>query len=96
MENEKRLTEADQIAYHAIEQFVKENGYPPSVRDLCRITGKSSTATIQYRLKSLEQKGYIKTTSKGKRTIRITKRIEDTNTVDAVEVVHGRWFKSTK
>ena len=91
MANEKRLTEEDEIAYHAIEKFIKENGYPPSVRELCRITGKSSTATIQYRLKSLEQKGYIKTNSMGKRTIRIIRKIEDAPTVDAVEVVHGRW-----
>ena len=95
MANEKRLTEEDEIAYHAIEKFIKENGYPPSVRELCRITGKSSTATIQYRLKSLEQKGYIKTNSMGKRTIRIIRKIEDAPTVDAVEVVHGHWISLT-
>ena len=85
MANEKRLTKADEVALYAIKEFIKENGYPPTVRELCKITGKSSTASIQYRLKSLEQKGYIKTTTMGKRTIRIT------DGVDAVEVVHGKW-----
>lgn len=86
MANEKRLTKADEVAFCAIKEFIKENGYPPTVRELCKITGKSSTASIQYRLKSLEQKGYIKTTDRGKRTIRLTCG------ADYVEVVHGRWL----
>ena len=80
MVTEKRLTEKDKIAYSAISKFIKENGYPPSVRELCKIMGKSSTATIKYRLKSLEQKGFIKTTSGAKRTIRILNGAE-----------HGHW-----
>lgn len=93
MANEKRPTAADKIAFYAIKEFLKENGYPPSVRELCRLTGKSSTASIQYRLRSLEQKGYIKTTDRGKRTIRITKGMDDVPTVEFAEVVHGRWIK---
>ena len=91
MANEKRPTAADKIAFYAIKEFIKENGYPPSVRELCRLTGKSSTASIQYRLRSLEQKGYIKTTDRGKRTIRITKEMDDAPTVEFAEVAHGRW-----
>lgn len=72
-----QMTEKDKIAYSAIVKFIKENGYPPSVRELCRITGKSSTATIQYRIKSLKQKGYIETTNGANRTIRITREIAD-------------------
>lgn len=88
MEKQKQLTEKDKIAYSAISDFIKENGYPPTVRELSVILGKSSTATIQQRLKSLESKGYIKTTRMGKRTVRLIKEIEEKTTV---EVVHGRW-----
>lgn len=77
MANEKRLTEQDKLAYYAIAGFIKDHGYPPSVRDLCRMTGKASTATIQYRLKSLEQKGYIKIAHGENRSIRITRPIDD-------------------
>ena len=94
MENEKRLTDKDKILLSAIAEFVKENGYPPSVRELCRITGKSSTGTIQARIKSLKQKGYISTTDNGKRTIRITNTIKDVPTVETVEVVHAYWTGS--
>lgn len=88
MKKQKQLTEKDKIAYSAISDFIKENGYPPTVRELSVILGKSSTATIQQRLKSLESKGYIKTTRMGKRTIRLIKEIEEKTTV---EEVHGRW-----
>lgn len=87
MATEKCLTEKDKIAYYAIESFIKENGYPPTIRELCRILGKSSTSSIMYRLESLEKKGYIKNNDGGRRTIRLIKRIENAKTVDAVEVV---------
>lgn len=89
MANEKRLTEADKIAYSVIAKFIKENGYSPSVRELCKIMGKSSTATIKYRLQSLEQKGLIKTNSGEKRTIRLMNGNEATS---AVEVADMREF----
>jgi DNA-binding transcriptional regulator YhcF (GntR family) len=86
MANEKRLTGKDEIAYSAISKFIKENGYPPSVRELCKILGKSSTATIKYRLKSLEQKGFIKTTSGAKRTIRLLNGIDKTPDVEVADM----------
>ena len=91
MANEELLTEKDRIAYSAIVKFIKEHGYSPSVRELCGILGKSSTATIQYRLNSLGKKGFIKTSSGEKRTIQVTSEIKEIPTADVVEVVHGRW-----
>ena len=82
----EKLTEKDRIAYTAIEKYIQVNGYPPSIRELCRMIGKASPATICYRLKSLEQKGYLKTTRGENRTIRIVKAIDGTP-VDVAEVV---------
>jgi repressor LexA len=99
MVTEKRLTEKDKTAYLAIERFVKENGYPPTVRELCRILGVTSTSSIIFRLKSLKEKGYISYTNGGRRTIRIIKRIDDASTVyaDVVEVVRCKdckhWYE---
>ena len=53
------MTNNDAIVYNAIVKFIKENGYPPSVRELCKITGKSSTGTIQYRINSLKKKDKV-------------------------------------
>ena len=43
-----------------ISNFSNENGYPPSVREMCSELGISSTATIHYYLKKLTDEGYIK------------------------------------
>ena len=39
--------------YKFIEEYVREWGYPPTVRDICRSLGFSSTSTAQYYLKKL-------------------------------------------
>ena len=43
-----------------ISDFSSENGYIPSVREMCAELGISSTATIHYYLKKLEDDGYIR------------------------------------
>lgn len=43
-----------------IRQFVREKGYPPTVRELVVLTGKKSTAGVQKLLDALGRKGYIK------------------------------------
>ena len=91
MANENRLTKRDKVVYSAIAEFIKENKYPPSVRELCELTDRTSTATISATLRSLERKGYITTKKGANRTIRIVKDLEGNPIADAVEVVHGRW-----
>lgn len=43
-----------------IKQFVREKGYPPTVRELVALTGKKSTSGVQKLLDVLGRKGYIK------------------------------------
>ena len=43
-----------------IENQVIENGYPPSVREIGKAIGLSSTATVHAYLAKLEKQGYIK------------------------------------
>ncbi len=54
-----------------IKDFVENNNYPPSVRDICAAVGLSSTSTVHGHLKRLEQKGLIRRTSKMSRAIEI-------------------------
>ena len=68
MSNEK-LSDEDILMY--IADFIDQNGYPPTVRELCEETGLSSTATIQYHLKKLKEKGYITYKEGSSRTIKI-------------------------
>lgn len=49
----KVLTEI--VKYH------DEHGYMPTVRELCKLTGRSSTNTIYAHMRNLFLKGYIET-----------------------------------
>lgn len=43
-----------------IKSYVDENGYPPTVREMCRAIKVNSTSTIAYHLSRLEDIGSIK------------------------------------
>ncbi len=56
-----------------IEEQVKENGYPPSVREIGKAIGLSSTATVHAYLSKLEKQGFIKKEDKKGRTLKVIK-----------------------
>lgn len=58
-----------------IEKQIIANSYPPSVREIGKAVGLSSTATVHGYLEKLEQKGYIKKESQKGRTLRLIKGI---------------------
>lgn len=70
------LTKVQSDLYIAIDKYIKEYGFSPSIRDLCKLTGKSSPGTIQVCLKKLKDKGYIDYIYNHNRTIRIVKEVE--------------------
>jgi repressor LexA len=43
-----------------IKKYVDDNGYPPTVREMCRAVKVNSTSTIAYHLARLEDEGSIK------------------------------------
>lgn len=56
-----------------IEKNVKQNGYPPSVREIGKGVGLKSTATVHTYLAALTKKGYIKKESQKGRTLKLLK-----------------------
>ena len=50
-------------------QFVCENGYAPSVREICTAVGLQSTATVHYHLSALRDAGLIEMDDMKKRAI---------------------------
>ena len=60
--------------------FSKENGFPPTVRELCKLVGLNSSSTVHRHLNKLEQSGYIKRHPTKPRAISVTdKYLPDTN-----------------
>ena len=56
-----------------IEDQVMQNGYPPSVREIGKAVGLSSTATVHAYLEKLEKQGFIKKEDKKGRTLKVIK-----------------------
>ena len=54
-----------------IEHFESQNGYTPTVREICKGVGLRSTASVNEYLKELETAGYIKRSPDKSRTIEI-------------------------
>ncbi|MCY6483909.1 transcriptional repressor LexA [Clostridium aestuarii] len=68
-----RASDKQTEVYEYIKQYIREKGYPPSVRDICKGVGLSSTSTVHGHLSRLEKKGMIKRDSTKPRTIEVLK-----------------------
>ena len=55
--------------YDFLVKFITENGYSPSIREICEGTGLHSTSTIYQQLMTLEMMGKIHTKERKSRTI---------------------------
>lgn len=55
----RELNEKQKEVYDFLLEFTKTNGYPPSVREICKAVSLKSTSTVHGHLKRLEKKGLI-------------------------------------
>lgn len=58
-----------QKVYDFIENYIENNGFPPTVRELCSSLGFKSTATAQYYVNKLENNGLISKRNSQKRAL---------------------------
>ncbi len=54
-----RVSTKQSEIYQYIKDITMERGYPPSVREICKAVGLSSTSTVHSHLSKLEKKGLI-------------------------------------
>ena len=76
LEKKELTIRQKQILRYIIKQ-VDKNGYAPSVREIGKAVGLSSTATVHSYLKQLEAMKYIKKENQKGRTLRILKKEDD-------------------
>lgn len=69
----KDINNREKDILNFIEKQVKEVGYAPSVREIGKAVGLSSTATVHAYLAKLEEKGFIKKETQKGRTLRLLK-----------------------
>jgi repressor LexA len=56
---DERLSDRQQKILAFLGDYVEENGYPPSIREIGAAAGISSTSVVSYNLQRLEERGYI-------------------------------------
>lgn len=67
----EELTNKQLEVYTAIKGFINKYGYSPTIRELCKMCGCNSPATIYVHLKKMRAKGFITYIDKKGRTLRI-------------------------
>ena len=75
--NTEELSPRQKQILRFITKEIKENGYAPSVREIGKAVGLSSTATVHCHLKRLEQLRYISKQNQKGRTLRVLKGEDD-------------------
>lgn len=76
-ERNRELTTRQKQILRYITKQIDKNGYAPSVREIGKAVGLSSTATVHSYLKQLEAMKYIKKENQKGRTLRILKKEDD-------------------
>lgn len=65
------LTQKEKEVFEYITECLENNGYAPSVRDICAAVGIKSTSSVHEYIRRLETKGYIRKSSGKSRALSI-------------------------
>jgi len=83
----KLLSSKQECIIRYIRQFLRNHGYPPTIRDIARGCSISSTSVVAYNLNKLEQAGYIGRHSDISRGIELLNGTEDSRKLVYVPIV---------
>lgn len=67
----KRLTPRRQQILDYIERVLREQGYPPTVREIGKAVGLSSSSSVQFHLNALRDAGYLERDGSLTRALRL-------------------------
>lgn len=71
----KKLSDRQRRMLDFIQQFSDESGYPPSIREIGKAVGISSTSVVNYNLNRLVEEGYLSRDQNVSRGIRLTEKL---------------------
>ncbi|GFI15296.1 LexA repressor [Lachnospiraceae bacterium] len=73
MEKEIEQTQitTQEMVYNFLIEFIKKNGYPPSLREICTGTHLSSTSSVHNHLLALENEEKIKMKPNSPRALKV-------------------------
>lgn len=67
----KEAIDKQQKILEFVTSFMDENGYPPSIREICAGVGLSSTSTVHAHLETLKRKGLLEKADSKSRGLRV-------------------------
>lgn len=70
---ERTLIKREKEILQAIIDYIEQNEYVPSVREICEIVGLKSTSTVHGHLTNLESNGSIERKENSPRTLKVLK-----------------------
>ena len=68
------MSEKQKEILEIIKTFIKENGYSPTIREICKLANIKSTAAVHAHIKKLKAEGHITTGVDMPRSIALTKK----------------------
>jgi repressor LexA len=69
---DKHISKRQEKILEFLGEYIEENGYPPSIREIGAAAGISSTSVVSYNLRRLEEKGYISRDKEVSRGLKLT------------------------
>lgn len=67
----RKISVKQQKVLEYIKEFTQSQGYPPSVRDICKGVGLRSPSTVHAHIKSLQENGYLEKDDRKTRALKI-------------------------
>nr|WP_230480037.1 transcriptional repressor LexA [Nocardiopsis kunsanensis] len=71
-----RLTARQQAVLNCIQRYVRDRGFPPSIREIGESVGLSSPSSVAHQLKVLQNKGYLHRDQNRPRAVEVRRRDE--------------------
>jgi len=79
------LSERQQKILEFLQEFISDHRFPPTIREIGRAAGISSTSVVKYNLEALERKGFIQRDREISRGIRLLGNLRD-RVADLIQV----------
>ncbi len=87
----EKLSEKLQSVYDFIRNCIENNGYPPSVREICAKLNIKSTASVYGYIESLKEKGYLDKSPLKKRAIVLKEKVNTFKSIPLIgEITAGK------
>ena len=85
----KKTEEKLNKVYNFTVEFIKENGFPPSVREICSKLGLKTTATAYTYIERLKERGLLEKSPLKKRAITLSQRANEFKSIPLLGTIRA-------